>query len=332
MKTPIVIGVIILHLLVLALLLGPSPARTPNDSRDREPAASSDASDDEPGPAGRQFDMARFAVLDAPLPAELESKTKDCKTGVLLDWTQERVLWAKQPETVVPIASLTKMMTVLLLVEAVRDEPGITLESPVKVTSDAWRVGGSEVYLDPRETFSLDELLKCILIHSANDAAYLVAQFLGKGDVSSFVERMNRKAAAMGLRNTRFHNPHGLPLADRTAENQGTAGEMAFLAGNLLDYPEVVRWSGKWRSQIRQDTDKPFDLVSRNRLVKDCPGVNGMKTGYTRKARYCVAATCERQDRVLIAVLTGCGSEARRNDLATNLFDWGYTQTQIRGD
>ncbi|MBE6371393.1 MAG: D-alanyl-D-alanine carboxypeptidase, partial [Lentisphaerae bacterium] len=134
------------------------------------------------------------------------------RAGILVDADTGNVLWDKQASTPVQIASMTKLMTLLLACEDIQaGRNGITLQSPVKVSSAAMKIGGSQVWLDPKETFPLEELLKAVAIKSANDAAYQVAEFLGQGDVYGFVGRMNRRAREIGMKNTHFHNPHGLP-------------------------------------------------------------------------------------------------------------------------
>ncbi len=256
-----------------------------------------------------------------PLPATLRAKTRECREGVLVLRESGRILWEKAAEKPGAIASLTKMMTALLLAERIRTDPALSWTTPVRVTRAAARIGGSQVYLDPRETFTLGELLRCIMIFSANDAAYLVAEYLGGGKVGDFVSTMNRRARELGLRHTRYYTPNG--LADsRGRENVSTPLDQAVLTERLLDYPEVVRDASTWISEIREKTGKPFRLVNRNRLVHDCPGVIGMKTGFTRKAGFCVAAVCRRDGRTAIAVLMGCRSSRRRNALAAALFDW----------
>jgi len=257
----------------------------------------------------------------APMPQALRNKIGDCRQGVLVLRETRRVLWQKKANSPAAIASLTKMMTVLLLMERIRSSTDISLNTRVRVTREAAAVGGSQVYLDPRETFTLEELLRCIMIFSANDAAYLVAQYLEAGDARRFVAAMNRRARELGMVHTRYYTPNGLPDAKRR-ENLSTPLEQAELAERLLDYPEVVHDASTWISTIREKTRKPFKLVNRNRLVHDCPGVVGLKTGFTRKAGYCVAAVCRRGGKTAIAVLMGCRSSRRRNALASALFDW----------
>ena len=336
MRLLIVSLVIALHIFVVLLLYHPAETSRRRTDPDREGATQSETQGAEAPPEaaagahrGRlQFDSNAFPELGQALPRELRRKVQACKTGILLDWTNRKTLWRKNDATVVAIASLSKMMTALLLMEAVDAEPNLSLATRVKVSASAAKVGGSQVYLDPKETFTLEELLKCVMIFSACDAAELVAEHLGGGDAAAFVAQMNARAREMRMKDLHFVNAHGLPTADRKSENRGTAAEMAFLAGTLLDYPDVVRWSSTWLSYIREDTSHAFQLVNRNRLVnptEGVEGVNGMKTGYTNKAGYCLAATCQREGRVLIAVVTGCASSGGRNALVEELLAWGYS-------
>lgn len=267
-----------------------------------------------------------FSYVSRRLPDDIAAREKACRTGILVDWDSYEILWRKFPDRPVPIASMTKMMTTLLTVEELDRNPSLALSTPVQVTPQASEVGGSQVYLDPRESLTIDELLKCVMIFSANDAAYLLAQYLGDGEVGAFVNRMNTRADALGLEHAKFVTPHGLTDSTTGATDQATATELAFLAAILLEHPEVVRWSSTRLAYIREDSERfdPFQLVNRNALVTNCDGVNGMKTGYTRKAGFCVAATCKREGRTLIAVVTGCSSKNDRNELVKALFDWGY--------
>lgn len=338
MRPFIVIAVTLAHIaIVYVLARSPSSDRTGlpvPETRGPEAAQSSPS----PPPAGATTTQTAVTPTDledisaslAPNSA-VSHKASSCRSGILVDWTNRQILWRRKATAVTPIASLTKMMTAYLLVDAARRRPDVNLETPVRVTASAAEVAGSQVYLDPRETFPLQDLLKCLMIFSANDAAYLIAEFLGGGDVQKFVGQMNAQANALGLNHTRFFNPHGLPTADGR-ENQSNPLEMACLAGRLLEHPAIVRWSSTWLSYLREDKQKPFQLVNRNRLVnprEGVPGVNGMKTGYTRKAGYCVAATCVREARTLVAVVTGCPSSKERNSLVEALLEWGY-ETQTR--
>ncbi len=340
MKRLATISVVGLHAFLLWCLLsvvrssGPVGSGPPPPAAASKAAAEGDAAEERGAQprkrTGDRLDRMTFRRAANPLPPELARRTGQCRNGVLIDWDKRKILWRKDANRPVPIASLTKMMTMLLLMETVREDPGVTLDSRVRVTREAAAVGGSQVYLDPRETFTLDELLKCVAIFSANDAAHLIAQYLGGGEVGPFVERMNRRAGELGLNQMRFYTPSGLPRKAGQVENRGTAMEVAFLAARLLRYPEVVKWTSTWLAWIREKSPKPFQLVNRNRLIKDCPGVIGMKTGFTQKAGFCVAAVCRRKGRTLIAVTLGCPSQKVRNRLVCALLDWGTAEGDAR--
>ena len=340
MRLLIIILVVAAHMAAIVLLYnmgssrGPAPPKPsgppaatsplPALSKKENPAGGTISSPAPPPPSTAAIAPASLQRAAVAMSAELARQTKGCKTGIILDWDRQTILWGKDEKRAVPIASLTKMMTALLAREDIEKKPALTLETRIQVTPSSAKIGGSQVNLDPRENFSLDELLKCIMIFSANDAAHLLAEFIGDGKPEQFVRRMNSKAQALGLKSLKFYNSHGLPEGRSRKQNSGSALELAQLAGRLLQYPDIVKWSSTWVAHIREKTDKPFQLVNRNRLVKTCKGVNGMKTGFTQKAGFCVAATCERGGRKVIVVVTGCSSSKARNALVTDLLDWAY--------
>ena len=222
-------------------------------------------------------------------------------------------------------ASPTKMMTVLVVMQDLDTRTDLDLTTPIVVTREAALVGGRQVWLDPRETFPLQDILRCTLIHSANDAAFLLAQRFAGSEVA-FVKRMQDLGTAHGLTSFAFHNAHGLPEGPTQLENTGSAIELAYLAGCLLQYPRVVEWTGTRVSYLEPRVDgKRTQLVTTNRLVGRVPGVNGMKTGFTDKSGYCLAATCDRGGRQVIAIATGCARSAERDDLVAALIEWAYS-------
>ncbi len=278
---------------------------------------------------GRWLKNYDFNSVGTKLPDEIATLAKTCRAGLLLNLDEHKVLWRKNEDTPLPIASLTKMMTALLVAEQVKNNPKISYQTKVKVTRNASGIGGSQVWLDPRETFTVDELLKCVMIHSANDAAFMLAQFFGRGDVDNFIEQMNQAAKELGLEHARFFNPHGLDGDNKRKTNQAAAREVACLAARLLDFPNVVKWSSTWLDYIREN-DPRFDkfmLVNRNELIKSVPGMNGMKTGFTDGAGWCIAATCERDGRRVVCVLLGMNSKNERNKLTETLIDWAFMQS-----
>ena len=260
-----------------------------------------------------------------PLSAEATS-------GILVNIDTRKVIWAKNQREATPIASMTKMMTLLLAFEEMEKRPDITLETPVKISPIASKIGGSQVYLDPKETFPLGELLKTIAIKSANDSAYQVADFLSSGDVSSFVARMNKRARQLKMPSTEFVNPNGLPTD--SGENSKSSPEgMALLAERLLEYPALLKWTSSPTDSFRDKSSKSYQvLTNTNKLVRDCPGVNGMKTGFIRVSGFCITVTCTRGGKRLVAVVTGFPSGASRNLYVRKLLDWGYRRDAVIDD
>jgi D-alanyl-D-alanine carboxypeptidase len=260
-----------------------------------------------------------------PLSAEATS-------GILVDIDSRKVLWAKNQREATPIASMTKMMTLLLAFEEMEKRPDITLDTPVKISPLASKIGGSQVFLDPKETFPLGELLKTIAIKSANDSAYQVADFISGGDVSSFVNRMNKRAKQLRMPSTEFVNPNGLPTD--SGENSKSSPEgMALLAERLLEYPALLKWTSSPTDSFRDKSSKSYQqLTNTNKLVRDCPGVNGMKTGFIRASGFCITVTCTRGGKRLVAVVTGFPSGANRNLFVRKLLDWGYRRDAVIDD
>jgi len=254
-------------------------------------------------------------------------QSKFIKAGILVDANSRKVLWSKNSKKVVPIASMTKIMTVLLVMEAIKNGE-ISVSTPIKVTKKAASIGGCDVWLDSRETFPLQELLKAIVIKSANDAAYLVAEYLGDGNVSNFVKKMNAKAEKMGMKATHFLNPNGLPEKNNK-QNVSSCEDMVYMAKAFLQYPAAMKLSSTKYAVMKRKIGKHKEtkLYSTNKLLRtNCPGVDGMKTGFTNKAGFCITLTCKRDKRRMIAVLTGCPSSKVRNAFARKLLDWGYSK------
>lgn len=246
--------------------------------------------------------------------------------GILVDADTGNVLWDKQAAVSVPIASMTKIMTLLLACEDINSgRDGISLESPVKVSRATMKIGGSQVWLDVRETFKLEELLKAVSIKSANDAAYQVAEFLGGGDVYGFVARMNRRAHELGMKRTRFYNPHGLPGNSSAQDNVSSPEDMALLAERCLNHPKIMEWAAMPRADFRGGKT---ELINHNNLLPGrkfpAPGVDGLKTGFINRSGYCVTVTCKRAGKRMVAVVMGFDSAKNRDLFTRRLLQWGY--------
>ncbi len=258
--------------------------------------------------------------------------SRNATSGILVDLNTRNVLWSKNPRNAYPIASMTKIMTCLIAYEdTLSGRNGLTLDTPIKVSTAAMKIGGSQVYLDTRETFSLRDLLKASIIKSANDAAYLIAEYVGQGSVPAFVRRMNERAAQIHMANTRFHNPHGLPGAKASLDNVSSPEGMARLAEEALLHPQLMQWASTWMDTFREPGTKGFmKIKNHNYLIKGspeaAPGVDGLKTGFINRAGFCLTATCLRDNRRLVAVVTGYPLRKERDRFVRQLLDWGYAR------
>ncbi len=282
-----------------------------------------------PPPPPPELTMATFSLKPVPstVPKALQTLTAQCTSGILIDWSTHELLWSRNPDKPVPIASMTKMMTALLLMEAMHKEHRVDMQTRVQVTPACAKIGGSQVWLDPKESFTIEELTKCVMVKSANDAAYLVGEYLAGGDYAAFVAQMNQRAVELGCSGMLFYNSHGLPPSHKSPENRATARELALLAARLLVYPDLLEICGRRMDYLRKDTPKPTELFNHNTLIskRPCAGVDGLKTGLTGGSGHCVTATCLRNGRRLIAVVNGAVDAKTRDKIASALLDWGYT-------
>ena len=251
------------------------------------------------------------------LEAPQDSLELNCKSAVLMEATTGKVLYAQNPDEALPPASVTKIMTLLLVMEAI-DAGKIALSDMVSASEYAASMGGSQVYLKVGETMSVEDMLKSVVISSANDAAVALAEFVS-GDVNTFVKQMNERAKELGMTSTVFENVTGL---DDTAEHHLTsARDIALMSRALIAHPTILKYSSIWMDTIR---DGAFGLTNTNRLVRFYRGATGLITGSTSKAGFCVSVTAERDGLSLICVIMGAESRDVRNAQATKLLDWGF--------
>jgi D-alanyl-D-alanine carboxypeptidase (penicillin-binding protein 5/6) len=241
----------------------------------------------------------------------------NCKSAVLMEATSGKILYEQNPDLALPPASVTKIMTLLLVMEAI-DSGKIARSDMVSTSEYAASMGGSQVYLKVGERMSVEDMLKSVVISSANDAAVALAEFVS-GDIDSFIRRMNERASELGMSSTHFENVTGL---DDTAENHLTsAKDIALMSRALISHPTILKYSSIWMDTIR---DGAFGLTNTNRLVRFYPGTTGLKTGSTAKAGFCVSVTAERDGLSLICVIMGSESRDERNAAAAKLLDWGF--------
>jgi D-alanyl-D-alanine carboxypeptidase (penicillin-binding protein 5/6) len=252
--------------------------------------------------------------------------SKKATSGILVDLNTRQVIWAKNPKKAVAIASMTKMMTEFMVFEELATRKDVNLQTLIQVTPSAAKIGGSQIYLDPKEAFPLEDLLKAVMISSANDAAYLVAEYFGNGDVNAFVEKMNVRAKQLKLVGAKFYNPHGLPGDTAKEDNICSPEGLVMLAERLLDNPKAAEFARTKAATIRENTSKPFTLYTHNHLLGACQGVNGMKTGFIQRSGFCITVTCQRGDRKMAAAVTGFPTRKERDIFMAKLLEWGYKQ------
>lgn len=256
------------------------------------------------------------AAVETAVEAQAASLSLPCRTAILIDQDTGTVLYEKNADQRVHIASITKVMTLLLIFEAVRAGK-FTMDTLVPVSNHAASMGGSQVWLEPGEQFTLDEMLRAICVSSANDAAVAVAELVG-GSEEAFVAMMNAKAAELGMTDTTFKNACGLD----TEGHLSTARNVAIMSRTILtQYPEVLHYSGIWTDSLRNGQTM---LVNTNKLLRRYDGITGLKTGTTGGAGVCIAASATRNGLNLIAVVLGSSSSAERFEAATKLLDYGF--------
>ena len=251
-----------------------------------------------------------------PTAAAAPQLDLNCRAAILIEQGSGRVLYEKNADERVPIASITKVMTLLLAFEAVHDGR-LTMETPVPVSEHAYHMGGSQIWLEPGEHFTLDEMIKAICVSSANDAAVAVAELVG-GSEPAFVEQMNARAASLGMEQTSFRNACGLDAEGHLS----TARDVAVMSRTILNTcPEVLHYTGIWTDTLRGGQTQ---LVNTNKLLKRYSGITGLKTGTTSGAGVCISASATRDGLTLIAVVLGSPSSADRFHSATTLLDYGF--------
>lgn len=266
-----------------------------------------------------------LTLLLSPLPAAAAGPELSCHAALLMEKESGRILCEKNPHDKMAPASVTKVMTMLLVMEAL-DSGAISPDDPVTVSANAAGMGGSQVYLKEGETFSVSELLKCVAVVSGNDCAVALAEHIS-GSEGAFVEEMNRRARELGMEDTHFLNCTGLPAPGHLT----SAHDIALMSRALiLNHPQVRSYTTIWTDTIREGT---FGLTNTNRLIRFYPGATGLKTGSTDEALYCMSATAQRDGMELIAVVMKSPTTTQRFHDAQTLLDHGfasYARVEVR--
>ena len=254
-------------------------------------------------------------------------------SAVLIEGSTGDIIYEKDKDKELVPASITKIMTLTLIFEAL-DNGKLTLETPVSVSEYAASMGGSQVFLEPNETQTVDTMIKCISIASANDAALAMAEKIA-GSEEAFVKKMNEKAVALGMKHTQFKNCTGL---DDNIESGhfSSAYDVALMSRELITkHPEISNYSTVWMDTIIHKTKKgetEFGLTNTNKLVRFYDGITGLKTGSTSKAKYCQSASARREDMDLIAVIMAAPEHKKRFSEAQALLDYGFANCHIYRD
>lgn len=245
-------------------------------------------------------------------------------SGVLMEANTGKIVFQKEADKEVAVASMTKMVAQILILDAIRNGD-ISWEQMVTVSQSAADMGGSQIYLSVGEKISIRDLFKGISMASANDATVQMAEVIA-GSEDSFVKLMNEKVKEMGLKHTVFKNCTGL---DEDG-HYSSAYDMAMIARELVtNYPEILEFSSVYEDYLREDTENKFWLVNTNKLVRFYEGADGLKTGHTDAAKYCLAATAKKDDLRFIAVVLGEENSNVRNQEVMNLLDYGFSHYQI---
>ena len=267
-----------------------------------------------PGASAKQAEKQTQDVLEITVPS-----------AVLIENAGGRILYEKEKDQERIPASITKIMTLLLIFDALK-QGQISLEDMVTVSEYAASMGGSQVFLEPGETQSVDTMIKCISVSSANDAAVAMAEFIA-GSEQAFVDRMNQKAKELGMEHTHFKNCNGLDDSIESG-HYSSAYDVALMSRALItSYPQISRYSTIWMDEITHSTkkgDTQFGLTNTNKLIRTYRGITGLKTGSTSKAKYCLSATASRAGVSLTAVVMAAPEPKVRFAEAASLLDYGF--------
>ena len=284
--------------------------------------------------------LRRFAVLTSVflaailtfsgIPAAAEPKAEatapelglDCVSAILMEAQTGRVLYEKNADEPLPPASVTKIMTLLLVMEAI--ERGVfTLDTVLATSTRASQMGGSQIYLKEGEQMRVEDLIKSVVIASANDAAVVLAEAVA-GSEEAFVAEMNKRATELGMKTAHFENTNGLD--DTVTNHVLSARDIAIMSRELIKYEKILEFSSTWMDSVR---DGAFGLTNTNRLIRFYRGATGLKTGSTSKAKFCMSATAERDGMSLIAVIMAAPTRDARNSSAAALLDWGFANYSL---
>ena len=248
---------------------------------------------------------------------------KEARSAIIMEASTGKVIYEKNAYEELPMASMTKMMTLLIIMENIKNG-NLRWDEKVITSEHASSMGGSQIFLEAGEEMSVEDLVKGICIGSGNDAAVAMAERIS-GTEEEFVKLMNKKALVLGLKNTNFVNACGLD----DDNHYSSASDMAVIAKELGKYDKILEFTGTYEDYLRKDTDNSFWLVNTNKLVRYYKGVDGLKTGYTKEAGYCITTTAKKNNMRLITVVMGEPTSTVRNSETTAMLDYGFNTYKI---
>jgi serine-type D-Ala-D-Ala carboxypeptidase (penicillin-binding protein 5/6) len=272
-----------------------------------------------------------LCVFAMTLPVAAEEKSSDnskanlakgADSAILLERDTGKLLFDKNAHEKLPPASMTKIMTLLLIMEQL-EKGSLKLDETVRVSERAASMGGSQIFLEAGEEMTVNDLLKGIAIASGNDASVAMAERVA-GSEEEFVSLMNKKVKELKLKDTKFQNTTGLPADD----HYSTAYDMAIIAKELLKYESITNYTSVYEDYLRKGQENEFWLVNTNKLVRFYPGVDGLKTGFTNEAKYCLTATAEKDGMRVIAVVMGAKTTKERNASVSEMLDYAFNKFQ----
>lgn len=279
-----------------------------------------------------------MGICVTPVRAQLSPKTEkkeenkvtensfdvEAKSALLMEPTSGKIIFEKNSKQKLPPASVTKIMTMLLTMEAV-DSGKIKLSDKVTVSENAKKMGGSSMLLDAGEVRTVEDLIKGIGIASGNDAAVAMGEYLG-GTEEAFVGLMNERAKSLGMKDTTFKNCTGLNAAGHIT----TAYDISIMSRELLKHPKILKYTGTYMETISEGRKSPIGLVNHNKLVRFFKGCDGLKTGFTDEAKYCISATATKDGVRMLAVVMGSETYKVRNKDASMLMNYGFSKYEAK--
>ena len=260
------------------------------------------------------------AYISAYASPSNDSMKLDCRSALLMEFTTGKVIYEFNSHDKLPPASVTKVMTTLLIMEAIENGT-MTLNDKITCSARAKSMGGSTMYLETGEIRTLEELIKGVCIESANDAAIALAEY-HSGTEEAFVEKMNARAKELGCNDTHFSNCTGL-----YPDNHYTSAyDLAVMSKELLKHSQILKYTTIWMETITEGRLSPFTLVNRNKMLRSYNGCDGLKTGFIKESMYCMSATAKRNNLRFISIIMGAPTWQSRNEQAGRLLDAGFAK------